>query len=55
MLLNPFMRCECGKLHVTTFVSSRTVCTCGRFLESGAWAVNLLRHDPLRPNVQRSW
>jgi len=51
MLLNPFMRCKCGKIHVTTLIGPASVCTCGRFLESGAWAVNLLRHDSRLPQL----
>jgi hypothetical protein len=36
--LNPFMRCECGKVHVRTFVGPNTVCTCGRNLYWKAWS-----------------
>lgn len=37
MKLNPFMRCECGKIHIVTFVSKTTKCTCGRELWRRVW------------------
>ena len=29
MKINPWFRCECGKLHVGTFVGPMTKCKCG--------------------------
>lgn len=39
MDLSPFMRCECGKLHLRTFVSVTTLCKCGRNLWKKAWGI----------------
>ena len=34
MKLNPWYRCECGKLHVVTLnLGQKSVCTCGREID----------------------
>jgi hypothetical protein len=29
MKVNPWMKCECGKIHVSTFIRQDTLCKCG--------------------------
>jgi hypothetical protein len=33
MKVNPWFKCECGKVHIATFVGWDTVCKCGRKLQ----------------------
>jgi len=35
--LNPWFRCECGKVHLRSGVGPSTVCTCDRNLWLLAW------------------
>lgn len=33
MEIVPWTRCECGKMHVTTYVTNRSTCVCGRLIK----------------------
>jgi len=35
--LPPYMRCDCGKIHTRAFISTLSVCTCGRRLWDIMW------------------
>ncbi len=37
MELVPFITCECGKLHATTYITVTSLCTCGVNLWQRAW------------------
>jgi hypothetical protein len=42
MKINPFFRCDCGKLHAANWVSWITQCKCGRYLMEQIPANNIL-------------
>jgi len=35
--LNPWMRCDCKKIHLRSGISPNSLCTCGRRLWERAW------------------